>query len=135
VRTLVAGVALLLLAGCGGEDGETRLRLDTERWDEKAYDVVDVHFSLRCDPAGGTLPHPKAACEALEAHPEMTEPPEETGTCAGSDGIPPSVSVTGLFHGREVNVGVRSCDHPEARGHAATLWLVAAGLLEEGTRP
>jgi hypothetical protein len=135
VRTLLTGVALLLLASCGGEDGETRLSLETERWDEAAYDVVDVHFSLRCDPPGGTLPNPEAACESLEKHQEMTEPPEETGTCAGSDGIPPSVSVTGLFHGRKVNVGVRSCDHPEARGNAATLSLVAAGLLEEGTRP
>jgi hypothetical protein len=135
VRTLVAAVALLLLAGCGGEDGETRLRLDTERWDEKAYDVVDVHFDLRCDPPGGTLPNPEEACKALEDHPEMTDPPEETGTCAGSDGIPPRVSVTGVFRGRKVDVGIRSCDHPEARGDAATLWLVSAGLIDEGTRP
>jgi hypothetical protein len=132
VCALVAVTASL--AGCGGRDGETQLRLDTERWDEAAYDVVDVHFTLTCDPPGGTVPDPERACETLEEHPEMTDPPELTGTCAGDLGIPPSVSVTGTFRGRRVDVGVRSCDAPQLRGRAATLWLVAAGLVDEASQ-
>jgi len=123
-------LAAFATAGCGvkQDGGETRLTIETERWDEAVYEVVDVAFELQCDPAGGTVPDPEQVCATLKAHPEMTDPPELTGTCAGSDGIPPNVTVRGLARGRQIHFGVRGCDLPAPRGNAAELWLVAVGL-------
>jgi hypothetical protein len=90
--------------------------------------MVDVRFDLRCDPPAGTVSNPVEACARIAASPEMTSPPEMTGTCAGSYGIPPSFAVRGVAGGRSVNFAVRGCDMPAARREAAEFWRAVVGL-------
>ena len=133
-RAGVLAVAALVGAGCAGEDGETRLTIETERFDDERQEIVEVRFDLRCDPAGGSVPRPREACDLVRSHPEMLDPPEMTGTCFGSYGLPPNVSVRGIADGEPVSVDVRDCDAPPARGEAAHLWLVAVGLRPRNLR-
>ena len=130
----VLAVSVLFGAGCAGEDGATRLTIETERFDEERQDVVEVRFDLRCDPPGGSVPRPQEACDLVRSNPEMLDPPEMTATCFGSHGIPPNVSVRGVAEGTPVSVDVRDCDAPPARGDAAHLWLVAVGLRSRNVR-
>jgi uncharacterized Zn-binding protein involved in type VI secretion len=61
-----------------------------------------LHYTLRCDPASGTLAHPATACAAIAHHPIMVhgEPPQPPGT--GVRSCPPpaeTVDVTGTYDG------------------------------------
>ena len=112
---------------CGGSAEPTQLRLETERLDAEGV-VHPVIFELRCDPAEGTIPDPERACAAIAAHPEMLHPPAQAGTCAGSVGVPPNVTVRGSADGEKIDFSVRGCDLPEPRGRAATLWRQGMGL-------
>lgn len=58
----------------------------------------------------------------------MLVPPTMTGTCAGSYGIPPEITVGGTYDGQRIDLSVRSCDVPEGRRRSANLWLRALGL-------
>ena len=133
MRRVVAGVAIALLAltpSCGGREEPTRLRLETDRLDADGR-LHLVSFELRCDPAEGTLPDPEKACATVAAHPEMLRPPPGTGTCAGSTGVPPNVSVRGTADGDQIDFSVRGCDRPDERGRAADLWRRVMGLSPE----
>jgi hypothetical protein len=132
-RLALLGVALALLAACGGGDGA----------DASAGGPVDVElvvvtgvdassrFEVRCDPAGGTTPAPEETCAAIAGHPEMLAPPPLESSCPGSLGNPPEVRIGGMAAGRPVDVAMRECDEPEARADAARLWLEAAGLSSD----
>jgi hypothetical protein len=114
------------VAACGGDRTEaeaapeTRLEISVLTGDRDT-----LQFDLECKPAGGSAPTPTMTCAMLEAHPEMLEVPEMTATCAGSEGIPPEVTVTGESQGRIVSFSVRGCDAPDARASSARLWLEA----------
>ena len=61
-----------------------------------------LHYTLRCDPASGTLPRAEAACAAIARAPIMVhgEPPEPPGTAIRS--CPPpreTIQVTGTYEG------------------------------------
>ena len=137
--SFLAALALLIGAGCGGS-GETRLTISAQHWvaqgwdglGEREYALEIVRFELRCDPAGGTTPNPEAACDAIEKYREMTDPPEMTGTCAGSEGTPPAISIRGVVAGRRAAFGGRGCDQPPKRATAFRRWFMVLGLREEG---
>jgi hypothetical protein len=60
------------------------------------------HWTLRCGPAGGTLPHAVDACRRLAAldAPFAPVPPETA--CTDVYGGPQTAAVTGTFRGRSV---------------------------------
>src|SRR5919106_1931686 len=122
-KVLVMGLVLLpFAAACGGADSEplTKLQISV-----RTGDLNEHHFVVSCKPADGNVPNPGATCAALDAHPEMSAPREMTGTCLGSVGIPPEVTVRGSVNGRAIDFSVRECDLPAARAKSARLWLQA----------
>jgi hypothetical protein len=64
-------------------------------------------YSLRCDPASGTLPDPRAACAAIAKEPELAlAGPGQDHSCP--EGVS-SVSVRGDYRGQSVDVGFSPC--------------------------
>ena len=60
-------------------------------------------WTLRCDPAGGTLPGRAAACRRLSAFPDNPFAPTPPGTaCSQIYGGPQAALVRGAFRGRRV---------------------------------
>ncbi len=64
-------------------------------------------YSLRCDPASGTLPHARAACVAIAKEPELVlAGPGRSHSCpAGLS----DVTVRGDYLGRQMEVGFSAC--------------------------
>ena len=103
-------VLLAALAGCDGsdrkEDGSTQLAI-TARPTGRGGPVH--HWTLRC-PAGGTLPMPERACDALLAldQPLRSAPPGRA--CTQIYGGPALATVTGTFRGRPVHAAFSRID-------------------------
>ena len=80
-------------------------------------------YRLTCRPAGGTVPHPAAACAALAGNPHLLDPlPSECHKIVPDAG---SRSVTGQFEGRRVGLGFICPDGGRRWGRLA----VALGLV------
>jgi Subtilisin inhibitor-like len=62
------------------------------------------HWTLTCGPhtAGGTLPHPAAACAALARARAPFAPVPRGIMCSMIDSGPPTASITGTWHGTPV---------------------------------
>jgi hypothetical protein len=59
--------------------------------------------TLTCEPAGGTHPHPDAACAALAAHPDaLTRVPDEA-LCTQIHGGNETAAVNGAVSGERVD--------------------------------
>jgi hypothetical protein len=94
--------AALALAGCGGgggQEGPTRLRIESFP-PYAAQDLGGGDWTLRCDPAGGTLPGAAKACAALLAKPSILEPPSCEG---GMITDQRALRITGTFRGQRVD--------------------------------
>jgi hypothetical protein len=61
------------------------------------------HWTLRCDPAGGTHPHAKAACRQLLAAKNPFAPAPRGIMCPMMVSGPQKATVTGTFFGRHVD--------------------------------
>lgn len=113
---------VLASVGCRPERAVTQLKITVSK-----APATRLQFSVTCTPPGGSVPDATRLCRTLRAHPSMLFPPPVTATCAGSYGVPPDVEVSGRFEGRRIDISIRSCEAPAARGQAATLWLQALG--------
>jgi subtilisin inhibitor-like len=98
--------AALALAGCGGggglsgdHEGPTSLRIESFP-PYAAPDLGGGDWTLRCDPAGGTLPGAAKACAALIAKPSLLEPPACEG---GMITDQRALRITGTFRGQRVD--------------------------------
>jgi hypothetical protein len=78
-------------------------------------------YSLRCNPPGGTVPHPLLACSAINADPRLLVSPRPVGTCRGSEAI----KVTGSFNGVAVHAAFHEpCPNPrEEQDALVSQWL------------
>ena len=103
--TLLGLIFLSALAGCGGVSSKTTsLKLVADNGGGgKAV------FHLRCDPAGGDIKHPAAACEALKTRPAVLFHPKPFICLGGSWNI----SISGRFQGKPVDVKTVSCWTPQ----------------------
>jgi len=109
---LVGWAALAAVAGGCKHGSSTDLTITVTAFEETSY-------QLRCDPPGGDLPRAAAVCEELAQHRDLfLSPPPTRSTCAGSVGVPPSISIEGLYRDDEVRVAGRSCDWPGGLGLA-----------------
>jgi hypothetical protein len=77
-------------------------------------------YTLTCNPAGGTVPHPAAACSALAADPTLLAPGAPCG--AGMPDVG-SKAVTGTWQGRRVALQYRGCEGDGPR------WVKMAAAL------
>jgi hypothetical protein len=101
---VLAAVAASLLAftapGAGG--GETDLRIRV--WSEGRDGPPTRTFTLRCDPAGGTLRNPTEACRKLAAMRNPFAPLPKDMVCTQIYGGPQEALITGRYRGRDVRV-------------------------------
>jgi hypothetical protein len=100
VRSLLVGMLVLLAAAAApAQPPTTSLRIDV--WPDGT--AVDRRtWTLRCAPAGGTLPQRAAACRRLAslANPFASVPGD--AVCTMIYGGPARARVTGTFEGRRV---------------------------------
>lgn len=87
--------ALALLPGAGRTD----LRLTV--WPQ-GRDGPSHTWTLRCDPAGGTLPRTARSCQMLASLPDPLAPIPPGTACTQVYGGPQVARVTGEFRGRRV---------------------------------
>ena len=61
------------------------------------------HWTLTCDPAGGTLPHPATACAALAGVSDPFAPVRRGIMCPMIYGGPQTATIEGTWHGTSVH--------------------------------
>ena len=125
-RALCCLIALVALAGCGGTADPglghgVSLEIDIyDGWPDAK------HFTLRCDPPGGSLPFAPRLCDEIHRHPvAMLDPGTTTSTCLGTFGGGVAVSVRGPGSTARHTFGGRpNCDWPA--GVALEIYYAAA---------
>jgi hypothetical protein len=60
------------------------------------------HWTLHCDPAGGTVPRPARACSRLATQPRPFAPVPRNALCTAIYGGPAVALVTGTYRGRRI---------------------------------
>jgi hypothetical protein len=105
MRAAVAAAvaALAALAGCGDDSPSTSLRLVATN-----SFVGRATFTLECEPAGGDVPRPAAACAALARDPDALRRPEPF-VCFGGTSSWWEISITGRYDGDPVDVRTNTC--------------------------
>lgn len=101
-------LVLALLAGCAGDGGgdgmpsQSPTALEITVWPSgRSGDKHEA--TLRCSPAGGTLPDPEEACRRLESMERPFVRPSGQDVCTEIYGGPALAEILGTFHGTEVN--------------------------------
>ena len=105
VAAVLAVVAVL--AGCAGDDPGTSLRLTA-----KNSAVGTAVFTLECDPPGGTIRAPAAACAALAKRPGLLLHPRPF-TCWGGTFSWWDITISGRLDADAVDVKTSTCWTPQ----------------------
>jgi hypothetical protein len=85
-------------------------------------------WTLTCDPAGGTHPHPVTACGVLGASGAKALPaPAANTACTEQYGGPQKAKITGTWRGKAVNAELSL-----ENGCQITRWTALLGLLPPG---
>jgi len=116
-------IAVVVAAvGCGASQGTAGSTPDTELtisfWPDGRGTGPPERWTLRCDPAGGTMPRPAAVCRQLGA---MTKPfvrRSKNLVCTDQYGGPQQAVIAGTHRGSRVwiAIGMRNgCDISRAK--------------------
>jgi hypothetical protein len=97
----LAALPLVLVTGAGAASGDTSLRAAV--WPKGEGTGSRMDRTLRCDPPGGSVPRPAAACRAITAagRAAFRAVPADA-VCAEIYGGPAVAIVTGRLEGRRV---------------------------------
>lgn len=109
MRVAVLLAALTALIGCGtsaGAAGTTQLRISY--WPEGPAAGPAQTWTLRCGPAGGTLPRAAAACRKLAGMTNPFAPIPRDAVCTEQYGGPQVAHVVGAFRGSRVWAQLRN---------------------------
>lgn len=127
---LLALVAALGACGSGSSAGATGETSLTVRYWPNGRDAGErVTWTLRCDPARGTLPRPVRACTRLAAGgTRLFAPDPKNVVCTQIYGGPQVARITGTFRGRSVAASFSRVDGCEiARWSRLSPWLLPPG--------
>ena len=128
VAAIVATLAALARACVGGGSSEPTTDLTVLYEREPHVSVLD-RVTLTCDPAGGNLPDPSAACRKLHADSERYVGQATDAACIGPV-IRWSVTISGQLDGRKVSRSYDMCDYPQA-----STWTDLGGTKLKGVVP
>jgi Subtilisin inhibitor-like len=105
---------VLVIAACSGDSGSTDLNvvLRNAGGEENTY-------RLQCDPPRGTVPNPRAACQALADHTETMLAQPTGGLCLGGLGTM-FVDVRGQYRGKMIATELYACG---GNGQGLAQWL------------
>lgn len=121
LATVLVGAALLASCGGGGDQPPAPPALGPGTTELEVVFGAEIHgahvvystFSvrLRCDPPDGTVVDPRAACERLEAEPDLLiSPPAKACDRPPTDW---DVTVRGSYRGRPVEAVFSRCHQAE----------------------
>ena len=131
MRALAAVLAstwlIAVAAASGAASGETSLRITY--WEDSANASSRVTWTLRCDPARGTLARPARACARLAASSTKPFTPlPRNVACTDIYGGPQKVRVVGVVDGKRVwSTFTRTDGCQIGRWQRISPWLVPPG--------
>ena len=126
---LTAAAACAVLVACGsasaGPSDGTSLRIAF--WEDATGASPDVVWTVRCDPASGSLARPARACARLEAGgAKLFAPLPKNIVCTEIYGGPQRARVVGTVAGRTRLVDVQQDERLQHRPLAAALAVAPA---------
>jgi Subtilisin inhibitor-like len=101
-------IAAAVVAAVGCASGSTATTADTSTslkvtvWAEGREAGDPLRWTLRCSPAGGTVPQPATACRKLAAMPNPFAPPRKDVVCTDQYGGPQQAVVAGMYRGGRI---------------------------------
>ena len=112
MRVAVLICVLAAAVGCGTGAGSTGAssgptNLTITYWPQGQTKPAAGTWTLRCAPAGGTLPRPGRACVKLAALPKPFAPTPKDMACIELYGGPQTAVVKGTFRGERIHVTLR----------------------------
>lgn len=134
---LAAGV-LLAACGTGSGDGTGRASPSAPATQltitaHPAPNTAAQTWTLTCDPAGGSHPHPAAACAELAKATDPFRPTPPDRACTMIYGGAQTATITGSYRGRSVNATYSRTNGCEiARWDAIATVLVIPGGVHPG---
>lgn len=115
-RTLAVTGLAALVVGCGSAasalEAEPATSLRITYWSEgksKGDDKPDA-WTLRCDPASGSLPNDREACQKLKALKQPFAAARKGLMCTQVYGGPDEATITGTFRGERVSARLTLTD-------------------------
>jgi len=130
------GLALLALAlaalgasAAGSAGTAATTSLTVTYWEDGSRPADRVTWTLRCNPARGTLPRPRVACRRLAVGgPELFAPIPKNAVCTEIYGGPQIASVVGLVSGKRIWARLsRQNGCQIARWNRLSPWLLPQG--------
>lgn len=86
-----------------------------------------THWTLTCDPPGGTHPDPDAACAAVDGHRSALKPVPAGRACAQVYGGPERATITGSWRGERITATLSRTDACQTARWNALVPLVPSG--------
>ncbi|GIU93773.1 MAG: hypothetical protein KatS3mg012_0230 [Gaiellaceae bacterium] len=132
VRSLIASLAAIVaLAACAGgsASASTTTSLRITFWENGRGTSTPIVWTLRCDPARGTLPRPARACARLAAGgPKLFAPVPPDMACTEIYGGPQVARVVGTVKGTRIWTTFTRANGCEIdRWQRLSPWLLPAG--------
>ena len=117
------------LAGAATADATPRTALAVTYWAEGMGAGAPVEWTLRCSPAGGSLPRAAAACvRVAKGGWRLFAPVAKNAVCTEIYGGPQTALVVGVVRGRRVWAKLQRRNGCEIeRWSRVSPWLVPAG--------
>ena len=104
-------VTLVVLAGCGtqtqpGGHGSTHAAAKGTLTVQTVNTTAPRHWTLRCDPVGGTAPNAAATCKALSSIKQAFDPAAHPVMCPMIMADAGRATVTGIYFGQRIHESV-----------------------------
>ena len=124
---LASTFLVAVAAASGSTSGATSLRITY--WEDSATAPSSVTWTLRCDPARGTLARPARACTRLATGgPKLFTPLPPNAVCTEIYGGPQKARVVGVVDGKRVwSTFTRTDGCQIGRWQRISPWLVPPG--------
>ena len=130
-------IAVLVAAvGCGAAQSSSSAPADTQLtmslWAQGNGKGEPTRWTLRCNPAGGTLPRPAAACRRLAAMKAPFAPLRKDVVCTDVYGGPHQALIAGRYQGRRIWVFLSARNGCEMARWNRLGFLVGGGFAGGG---
>src|SRR5262245_14349561 len=125
---VIAAVTALAVAVAGSRDTAAKSSLTITYW-AAGTSAKSAKWTLRCDPASGTLQRPRRACTRLQAGGrKLFAPVPRDLMCTEIYGGPQVARVTGTFAGRKIAATFNRTNGCQiARWDKVSPWLLPPG--------
>jgi hypothetical protein len=122
MRTALLIAVLVAAVGCGAgrsaSNAAPGTQLTISYWPEGRGTEAPERWTLRCNPAGGTLPRAAAVCRQLDALAKPFAPTRKNLVCTDQYGGPQQALIVGMHKGNRVwtVIGMRNgCEISRAK--------------------